>query len=299
MTWLNYHHLLYFFTVAREGSVVMAAEKLRLTQPTISGQVKALEQTLGERLFQRQGRRLVMTEVGRLVYRYAEEIFSLGQEMLDTLNDRPTGRPLRLIVGVADQMPKMLVHRLLAPALALPAGVQIVCRDDKTDRLLAALAMHELDVVLADAPMAPGVAVRAFNHLLGECGVSFFATPTLARTLGRRFPKSLDGAPMVLPAENIAVRRSLEQWFEAQDVRPNVVAEIEDSAVLKSFGQGGAGVFPAPSVVEAAVAQQYGVRVVGRTTDVVERFYAISVEKKLKHPAVVAITEAARVGLFK
>jgi LysR family transcriptional activator of nhaA len=299
MTWLNYHHLLYFYTVAREGSVVRAAAALHLTQPTISGQIKALEDTLGERLFERQGRGLALTEVGRLVYRYAAEIFALGQEMLDTLNDRPTGRPFRLVVGVADQMPKMLVHRLLAPALTLPEGVQIVCRDDKTDRLLAALSLHELDVVLADAPMASGVAVRAFNHLLGECGTTFFAAPAVARRLVRGFPGSLDRAPMLLPADSTAVRRALEQWFDSHDVRPTVVAEIEDSAVLKSFGSEGAGVFPAPSVVENDIRRQYRVRVVGRAANVVERFYAVSLEKKLKHPAVVAITSAARAGLFK
>jgi len=299
MTWLNYHHLLYFWTVAREGSVVRAAEHLNLTQPTISGQVKALEDSLGERLFDRQGRRLVLTEVGRLVYRYAEEIFSLGRELIDTLNDRPTGRPFRLVAGVADQVPKRLVQRLLSPALTLPEGVQLVCREDKTERLLAALSMHELDVVITDQPMGPGVSVRAFNHLLGESPVTLLASKPLAARLRRGFPRSLEGAPMLLPTDNTTLRKSLDQWFNTESVHPMVVAEIEDSAVLKAFGQAGAGVFPIPAVVEQDVVKQYGVAVVGRVPEVVERFYAISVEKKLKNPAVVAITERAREDLFK
>jgi LysR family transcriptional activator of nhaA len=298
MPWLNYHHLLYFFTVARDGSIVRAAETLRLTQPTISGQIKALEDALGERLFERQGRRLVLTETGRVVYRYASEIFALGRELVDAIGDRPTGRPLRLVVGVADQLPKMLVHRLLLPALTLPGGVQIVCREDKTDRLLAALAVHDLDVVLADAPMSAGVSVRAYSHLLGECGVTFCAARPLAARLRRRFPRSLDGAAMLLPTDNVATRRSLDAWFDSEGVRPRIVAEVEDSAVLKAFGHAGAGVFPVAAVVEPDVVRQYGVGIVGRTEAVRERFYAISVERRLKHPAVVAITERARSDLF-
>jgi LysR family transcriptional activator of nhaA len=298
MEWLNYHHLLYFWTVAREGSVVKAAEQLRLTQPTISGQLRTLEESLGEKLFERVGRRLVLTDVGRVVYRYADEIFSIGRELLDTLNDRPTGRPYRLVVGVADVMPKALVQRLLAPALALPEGVQLVCREDKTERLLAALAVHELDVVLADAPMGPQVSVKAFNHVLGESGVSLLATRPLAARLKRDFPRSLSQAPMLLPSEHTTLRRSIDQWLSGQDVRPRVIGEFDDSALMKAFGQAGAGVFPSPTVVERDVCRQYGLGVVGRLDEVRERFYAISVEKRLKHPAVVAISEAARHDLF-
>jgi LysR family transcriptional activator of nhaA len=298
MEWLNYHHLLYFWTVAREGSVVKAAEQLRLTQPTISGQLRTLEESLGEKLFERAGRRLVLTDVGRVVYRYADEIFSIGRELLDTLNDRPTGRPYRLVVGVADVMPKVLVRRLLAPALALPEGVQLVCREDKTERLLAALSVHELDVVLADAPMGPQVSVKAFNHLLGESGVSLLAARPLAAKLKRGFPASLHQAPMLVPAEHTTLRRSIDQWLDARGVRPRVVAEFDDSALMKVFGQSGTGVFPAPAVVEQDVCRRYSLSVVGRLEDVRERFYAISVEKRLKHPAVVAISEAARHDLF-
>lgn len=299
MQWLNYHHLLYFWTVAREGSVVRAAETLSLTQPTISGQIRALEDALGEKLFERAGRRLVLTEVGRLVFRYADEIFTLGRELLDTLNDRPTGRPYRLVVGIADVMPKLIVRRLLEPALALPEGVQVICREDKSDRLLAALSLHELDVVLADTPMGPGVSVRAFNHLLGESPVSILGTRALAQKLRRNFPRSLDQAPILLPTENNVMRRSLDQYFAANDVRPRIVGEIEDSALLKSFGEAGIGVFPAPAVIEQDVCRQFGVQVIGRLEGVRERFYAISVEKKLKHPAVVAISENARRQLFE
>jgi LysR family transcriptional activator of nhaA len=298
MQWLNYHHLLYFWTVARQGSVVAAAEELRLTQPTISGQVRALEEALGEKLFRRAGRGLALTEVGRLVYRYADEIFGLGRELLNTLNDRPTGRPFQLAVGIADVMPKSVVHRLLAPALTVPEGVQLTCREDKADRLLMALAVHELDVVLADTPTGPGLSVKAFNHLLGESGVSLFAARALASKLRRGFPRSLQDAPMLLPSGHTMMRRSIDQWLDAQELRPRIAGEFDDSALMIVFGQAGAGVFPAPTVVEADVCAQHSVAVVGHLEGVRERFYAISVEKKIKHPAVVAMSESARHGLF-
>lgn len=298
MQWLNYHHLLYFWTVAREGSVVRAAEQLRLTQPTISGQVRALEEALGEKLFERTGRRLVLTQVGRVVHRYADEIFALGRELLDTLMDRPTGGPTRLVVGIADVMPKTIVYRLLAPALALPEGVHLVCREDKTERLVAALSLHEVDVVLSDAPIGPGVHVKAFNHLLGESGITLFAAPALASKLRRHFPASLARAAMLLPSESTAMRRSIDQWFDQEEIRPRIVGEFDDSALLKVFGQAGAGVFPAPSVVEDDVRRRFGVSVVGRLEGVRERFYAISAERRLKHAGVVAISQGARERLF-
>jgi LysR family transcriptional activator of nhaA len=298
MEWLNYHHLLYFWTVAREGSVVRAGELLSLTQPTISGQIRALERALGEKLFIRAGRGLALTEMGRTVYAYAEEIFSLGRELLDTVRGRPTGRPIRLVVGVADVLPKLVAYRLLGPALRLPEPVRLVCREDSPDQLVAELAMHRLDLVLSDTPIGPGLSVRAFNHLLGECGVSVFGAPRLAAAHRRRFPRSLDGAPMLLPLPGTAVRRSLDDWFEAQGMRPAVVGEFEDSALLKVFGQSGAGLFCAPSVLEAEVRRHYRVRRLGRIEAVRERFYAISAERRLKNPAVVAICDAARHELF-
>jgi LysR family transcriptional activator of nhaA len=236
--------------------------------------------------------------VGRVVYRYADEIFTLGRELVDAVRGRPTGRPARFLVGVADVVPKLIAYRLLEPALRLPEPVQVICREDKPERLLADLAIHELDLVLSDVPISPGVNVRGFNHLLGECGVTLFATPAIAARQRRGFPRSLDGAPFLLPTGNTVLRRSLDAWFEARDVCPRVVSEFEDSALLKVFGQSGLGIFPAPSVIEAEVRKQYGVAVVGRIEEVRERYYAISVERRLKHPAIVAISETARQQVF-
>ncbi len=298
MNWINYHHLLYFWTVAKEGSIARATSELRLAQPTISGQIRSLEESLGEKLFQRSGRNLILTDVGRVVFRYADEIFSLGRELQDVLKGGPSSRPLCLLVGVADVVPKLVAYRLLEPALRLSEPVQIVCREDKPDRLLAELAVHHLDVVLSDAPVGPTIRIRAFNHLLGECGVVFMAAPRLAAAYRRGFPKSLDGAPLLLPTENTTERRSLDQWLMSKGIRPRVVGEFEDSALLKVFGQTGNGIFAVPSVIETEVQRQYQVQAIGRVEDVRERFYAISVERRLKHPAVVAISEAARKKLF-
>jgi LysR family transcriptional activator of nhaA len=299
MEWLNYHHLLYFWTVARLGSVARATEELYLAQPTISAQIRALEKSLGEKLFTRVGRNLALTEVGQTVFRYADEIFSLGHELSETLQGRSIGRPVRFIVGIADVVPKLIAYRLLDPALGLPDPFRIVCYEDKSERLLAELAVHGLDLVLSDAPIGPMVKVRAFNHLLGECSVSVFGATKLATTYRRRFPQSLDGAPFLFPTENTALRRSLDQWFEAEKIHPLMMGEFEDSALLQVFGQNGMGLFAAPSVIEAEIRQQYGVQVIGRIDTVRERFYAISVERKLKHPAVVAISESARQKLFE
>jgi LysR family transcriptional activator of nhaA len=294
MEWLNYHHLLYFWLVAREGSLHAACAQLRLSQSTVSGQVRKLENALGEKLFQRKGRHLALTEVGRLVFRYAEEIFGLGRELQDALRGQPVGRPLRLSVGVADVVPKLVAQRILEPALRLPQAVRMVCHEDKPERLLAELAVHELDVVISDAPVGPSVRVRAFHHLLVECGVALFASAKLAAAHKRRFPRSLDGAPFVLPAESTALRRSLESWFESHAIRPRIVAEFEDSALLKVFGEAGHGIFPVPEVIAPEVKREGAVRMLGRLDGVRERFYAITVERRLKHPAVIAIGQAAR-----
>jgi LysR family transcriptional activator of nhaA len=298
MEWLNYHHLLYFWIVAREGSIARATAVLRLAQPTISAQIRSLEGQLGERLFARQGRGLVLTEVGRTVYRYADEIFGLGRELLEVVKGRPAGRPTRFTVGVADVVPKLVAHRLLEPALRLAEPVRLACREDHAERLLAALALHEVDLVLTDAPIPPSVRVRGFSHLLGECGVTIFAVQALAAVRRRRFPRSLDGAPFLLPVEATSLRRALDSWFEARGMRPAVVGEFEDSALLKVFGQAGRGLFAGPTAIEREICAQYAVAVVGRIPDVRERFYAISPERKIRHPAVAAITEAARERLF-
>lgn len=298
MDWLNYHHLLYFYTVAREGSVTRAAKQLRLAQPTLSGQIRKLENQFDEKLFERRGRNLVLTEMGRVVYRYADEIFSLGRELTETLRGRPSARPVRLAVGISDAVPKLVTHRLIEPALALPEPVQLVLREGKTDDLLAALAVQAFDLVITDAPLGPHLKVRAFNHVLGESRVGFFAVAELARSHRRGWPRSLDGAPLLLPTENTTLRRSLEQWFESVGVRPRVVAEIEDTALLKVFGQRGAGIFPAPEILSAEVRRQYRVERLGSAGDVRERFYAISVERRIKHPAVATITAKAQRELF-
>ncbi len=299
MEWLNYHHLLYFWTVAKEGTIAAACEKLNLAQPTISTQIRTLERALGEKLFRRVGRNLALTETGRLVYRYADEIFSVGRELLDTLKGRPAGSPLRFTVGVADVLPKLVAYRLLEPAFNLPEPVQLVCREGTPAELLAKLAIHELDLVLSDSPIGPDVKVRAFNHLLGECCVSIFGAKGLATAHRRRFPGSLDGAPFILPMGNTALRRSLDHWFDSEDMRPSVVGEFQDSALLKVFGQAGAGLFAAPTIIEKEVQRQYRVRLVGRLESVNERYYAISVERKVRHPAVAVIADTARNKLFK
>lgn len=295
---LNYKHLHYFWMVAREGSIARACSKLHVSQPAISTQLQKLERQLGEKLFAKSGRNLVLTEMGQLVYRYAEEIFALGRELVDTVQGRPTGRPLRLVVGISDALPKLIAYRLLTPALRLDHAVRLVLREDRIEHLLGELSVHNLDLVLAEQPLPPTMNVRAFNHLLGECGVSVFGSPELASVYRANFPGSLDRAPFLLPTEGSTLRRSLEQWFEASGVHPMPMAEIQDSALLKAFGQEGVGLFVAPTAIEDEIRRQYRVEVVGRIDAVREHFYAISVERRLKHPAVVAISEAAREHLF-
>lgn len=295
---INYHHLMYFWLVAREGSLTAAAAKLRLSHPTLSGQIRTLEASLGEKLFERQGRRLVLTEMGRIVHGYAEEIFALGNEMLDTVRGQPTGRSLRLVVGIAEVVPKQVAKMILDPARRKPINARIVCREDKAERLLAELGAHSVDVVLSDRPLPAGGGLRAFNHLLGECGITIFARGPLARRHRADFPRSLHRAPMLMPTESTALRRALEQWFDAKGVRPRIEAEFDDLALMKAFGQDGRELFPAPSLIESAVKRQFGVEVVGRIHEVRERFYAISPERRIRNPAVIAICEKARSDLF-
>jgi LysR family transcriptional activator of nhaA len=298
MEFLNYHHLLYFWTVAREGSVVKASERLLLAPSTISSQVRALEDSLDAKLFERIGRGLKLTDMGRLVFRYADEIFSLGRELLDTVQGRPVDRPMRLDIGVADVVPKLVARKLIEPALQLDKEVQIICREGKPEQLLAELAQHHLDVVLLDSPMGHGSSIRAFNHLLGECEMMIYGTEELIARHSDGFPRCLDDAPFLLPLESSPVRRALEEWLDRMDVRPLIVGEFEDSALMKVFGQTGVGFFPAPGVIRDEIERQYNVKCLGTAENVVERFYAISVERRLKHPAVVAISASARENLF-
>ena len=296
MEWLNYHHLLYFWTVARTGSVAAASEELRLAAPTISNQIRKLEESLGEKLFRRVGRGLVLTDRGRVAMRYADDIFALGREFSDAMKDRPTGRPMRLSVGIADVVPKLIAYRILEPAFRMRMPVRIICREDRPDHLLSDLALHEYDVVLSDAPASPGAKIRAFSHLLGECGVSFFASKAVELEQ-RRFPKCVDGARFLAPTDNSAFRRRLDEWFAAHNVRPDVVGEFQDSALLRAFAEEGFGIFAAPAILEAQL-RQYGFKRVGKTEEIRARFYAITVERKLQHPAVVAICETAQNKLF-
>lgn len=299
MEWLNYHHLLYFWAVARYGSVVRASAELRLAQPTISGQVRRLEIVLGEKLFDRVGRHLVLTDVGQTVFRYADQIFSLGQELMGTLRGRPPAGPVRLTVGVADALPKVLVQRLLEPAFHIGHPIQLVCREDRVvEDFLGALAGQELDMVLADRPLGPGIKAHAFNHLLGDCGTTFLATAKLARTCRAGFPRSLDGVPFLLPAGHATIRRALEHWFETTRVRPLVVAEFDDSALLYGFGASGKGVFPAPTAFEAELRRLHHVEVVGQVKKLRQQFYAISVDRRIENPAVMAIINGARRDIF-
>jgi LysR family transcriptional regulator, transcriptional activator of nhaA len=299
MEWLNYHHLLYFWVVAKRGSIVAAGKELRLAHPTISGQIHRLEDALGQKLFTRHGRNLVLTDEGRVACRYAEEIFDLGREFLDTVKGRPSSRPVRLVVGVSDALAKSIVQRILEPVFGLGKDIQVVCRDDRSvEAFMGDLAQSEVDLVLSDAPAGPGSAVRAFSHLLGECGTAFFAAPALAKRLRRKFPRSLDGAPFMVPGADSTLRRALNVWFDTENIRPKIVAELDDVALAKILGETGLGVFAAPDVIENEVRKRYHVRVIGYAEKLRQRVYAISLERKIRHPAVVAICEVARKSIF-
>lgn len=299
MEWLNYHHLLYFWTVAREGGLAPASEKLKLSQSAISVQIRTLENVLGEKLFARSGRKLALTEMGKTVLEYAEDIFSLGGELMDTVRGSSSHRPLRLIVGIADVLPKSVVYKLLKPAFTLPSPLQLVCREDKADNLLAELAIHKLDLVLSDAPMGPWVKVKAYHHVLGESGVGFFGVEKWAHRYRRGFPKSLNGAPFLLPTKNAALRQILDQWFDGHEIKPKIIAEVDDHALLEVFGESGKGIFAAPLVIERETRQKPRLRLIGKTDEARERFYAVSVERKIKHPAVLRITQTAREKTFE
>jgi LysR family transcriptional activator of nhaA len=297
MAWFSYQHLYYFWVVSREGSIVKACKQLHLSQPTVSAQIRALEGALGETLFTRVGKRLVLTDEGRLAARFAEEIFTLGQEFLDTLKGGPTGRRPVLRVGVADVFPKNLIRDILDPVFDGFPGIRLICREERTEALFPELAAQKLDILITDAPLGPGAAIKAFNHLLGESGMSFFAPPRLAAKLRKGFPGSLDGAPMLVPMEGGVIRRSLEHWLEARGIKPAIVGEFQDSALLDAFGARGRGVFIGPTAGEKGTLRRHGVSVLGRTEEVREHYYVISPEKKIKHPAVSWILEAARRNL--
>ena len=298
MEWLNYHHLFYFWNVAKEGTVSAAADKLHLARTTVTAQVRELEKAVGQKLFQKKGRYLELTEFGQTVFEYAEEIFAIGRELTDFISTGKSGSMKKFVVGMPDVVPKLVAFELLKPAIHHPDDLHIVCYEGKLDRLLADLALHKIDLVLSDAPAPPTIDVRVYSHKLGECGLSFLAVPEMARQYRRGFPGSLHGAPMLLPTEHTAVRRSLGIWLDDHGIHPRIVAEFEDSALLKVFGQSGLGIVPIPTAIEKEVRKQYGMVLVGRLDEVIDRFFAISVEKRVHHPAVVAIVKQARSKIF-
>ncbi|SCY78587.1 transcriptional regulator, LysR family [Nitrosospira sp. Nl5] len=295
---LNYKQLHYFWAVAKAGSIVRASERLHLTPQTLSGQIGLLEEALGVALFLRVGRRLELTETGRLALSYADEVFQIGNELEEALRSRPESRSIQFRVGVDDAVPKSIAYRLLTPAMSLAEPVRIVCREDKLVRLLVELAIQRVDLVLADRPMPAGTNVKGYSHKLGECGITFFAEPGLAAQFTDKWPSILDAAPLLIPGKEAAVRTPLMRWFDVHQIRPRIVGEFDDSALMQAFGQAGIGIFIAPSVIADEVRREHGVTILGHTDDVTEQFYAISMERRLTHPAVVAINDTAHRELF-
>jgi LysR family transcriptional activator of nhaA len=291
---INYKHLRYFWTVAKEGSIARASERLHLTPQTISGQLSLLEEQLGEALFKKVGRQLELTDTGRLVQSYADEIFALGGELEAVLRNLPPERPMVFRVGVGDVVPKSIASRLLAPALAMNDQIHLVCKENTLESLLAELALHRIDLVIADAPIPTGLNINGFNHHLGESGISFLATADIARPLRKSFPHSLDGAPLLIPSDTNVLQSRLLHWLDSMHIHPRVVGEFDDSALMKAFGQAGMGVFTVPTAIAEEVAKQYQVTLIGNTDEVREEFFAISTERRISHPAVAAITETAR-----
>lgn len=295
---INYKHLHYFWTVAREGGVARASERLNLTPQTISGQLTMLENYLNVSLFNRVGRNLELTETGRLILSYADEIFSLGGELEEVLHQLPNNRPQLFRVGVVDVVPKSITHRILKPVLEMDEPVRMICHEASLDTLLAELTIHRLDLVLADRPIPSTISTRGFSHKLGECSVSFFASGQLHKTLKDDFPECLNGAPILLPSTGNQLRTGIDQWLDKNHLHPRMVAEFDDSALMKVFGQEGAGIFIAPSVIETEVEKQYQVTAIGKVDEVQEHFYAISVERRVTHPVISAVMSAARESLF-
>ncbi len=297
MDWLNYHHLFYFWNVAKEGTVSGAAKQLRLARTTVTAQVRELEKAVDQKLFEKKGRYLQLTAFGKQVFEYAEEIFAIGRELTDFVS---TGKSVhkKFVVGMPDVVPKLVAFELLKPAIHHPDELRIVCYEGKLEQLLSDLALHKMDLIISDAPAPATLDFRVYNHELGECGLSFLAVPDIAKKYRRGFPQSLHGAPLLLPTDHTAVRRSLNHWLDDHSIHPEIVAEFEDSALLKVFGQSGLGIVPIPMAIEKEVKKQYGMHVVGGLEEVVDRFFAISVEKRVHHPAVLAIVNQARSQIF-
>ena len=298
MAALNFKHLRYFWMVAKTGSIARAAEQLHLTPQSISGQLSEFSQALGAELFRRSGRNLELTDSGRRILSYAEEIFTIGDELLDVLHDQKAKKTLPFRVGIADSLSKSVAYRLVEPALKLDEPVRLVCREGRLASLLAELAIHRLDMIIADRPMPGNLNVRGYSHLLGESGMTVFGARPLADALPGGFPALLDNAPFLLPGEDAAIRPKLIHWLEANELRPHIVGEFDDSALIKAFGQAGAGLFVAPTAIVDHVCEQYKVVAIGRIDTVVEQLYAITTERRLTHPAIVAISKVAREDVF-
>jgi LysR family transcriptional activator of nhaA len=294
MATLNFKHLRYFWMVAKSGGIARASERLHLTPQAISGQLTEFAQSLNAELFRRSGRGLELTDAGRRILSYAEEIFALGDELQDVLRTGATSVSVPLRVGIADSVPKLEAYRLIEPALRAEESLKLICREGRLDGLLAELAVHRLDVVLADRPMPANLNVKGFNHILGDSGVSVLGARELVRAMKGRFPRGLDGAPFLLPGEDVTMRARLERWFEDNDIRPRVVGEFDDSALLKAFGQAGAGFFVTPTTIDRRVMELYEVERVGRIDSVREQIFAITTERRLSHPAVIAISQGGQ-----
>ena len=297
MEWLNYHHLRYFWTTAKEGGLARAAAKLHVSQPSISEQIRELEEAFGEKLFRREGRSNKLTHAGQMVFGYAEEIFALGREMMNAVKQRPGAKTLRLHVGVVDSFPKLVTNEILKPVFAMTQAVHVVCREGKMEDLLAQLAAHRLDLVLSDEPAPSSTNFKVFSHLLGECSITLCAEAKLAAKLKRGFPKSLNDAPALLPAENTALRRALETWFRAHNVRPNVVAEFDDLALMKVMAAEGRGFIAVPTVGLKEAVTRYQFRSLGQATSCRLQFHAITAERRIAHPAVQTVTKSATTSL--
>ncbi|MER2526652.1 MAG: transcriptional activator NhaR [Candidatus Competibacter denitrificans] len=295
---LNFKHLRYFWMVAKSGSIASASQHLHLTPQSISGQLGELEAHLGVELFRRIGRGLELSETGRRIFSYADEIFALGDELLEVALDQTRRKSLPFRVGIADSVPKSVAYRVVEPALRIPEPVRLICREGRLTPLLAEMAVHRLDLVIADRPMPTHLNVRGYSHFLGESDLTMFATPELARSLTGSFPALLDRAPFLLPGEDVALRPNLLHWFEAQRLYPRIVGEFEDSALLKAFGQAGTGLFVAPTAIADYVSQQYAVQAVGRIESVTEQLYAITTERRLLHPAIAAVVQATQREFF-
>ncbi len=299
MDWLNYHHLFYFWLTVKEGTVSAAADSLHLARPTVAAQIKELEKAVGQKLFDKKGRGLVLTQFGKQVHQYADEIFAIGHELREFVKTGHQGHRKRFVVGLPDVVPKYVAFELLKPALHMDDRPRTICYEGKLNQLLADLALHKLDLVISDSPAPPTMDFKVYNHKLGECGMSMMATPALSSRYRKDFPKSLSGAPCLLPTDQTAVRRALDVWMDENEIYPDIVAEFEDSALLKVFGQAGEGIFPVPTAIEQLVKQQYGVQLIGRIPEVRDKFYAISAEKRVHHEATLLVVKQARNQLFE